>query len=149
MSAVPLAQASDRQTIIRCDNDSEFTAKTVRDWVSRVDVKTLFIEPGSPWENGYNKSFNGKLPDDLLNVEIFDTLLEVKVLIERRRSHYNTAHQFAGVPASRTRGDCDMGAGLRGYAPPPCLSRIKRSHGDWCHSWGQVKLGGVFGAGGS
>ena len=60
---------------IRSDNGSEFTANTVRDWLNRVDVKTLFIEPGSPWENGCNESFNGKLRDELLNVEIFDTLL--------------------------------------------------------------------------
>ena len=75
---------------IRSDNGSEFTANTVRDWLNRVDVKTLFIEPGSPWENGYNESFNGKLRDELLNVEIFDTLLEEKVLIDRWRHHYNT-----------------------------------------------------------
>ena len=61
---------------IRSDNGSEFTATTVRDWLSRVGVKTLFIEPGSPWENGYNESFNGKLRDELLNAEIFDTLLD-------------------------------------------------------------------------
>ena len=75
---------------IRSDNGSEFTATAVRDWLSRVGVKTLFIEPCSPWENGYNESFNGKLRDALLNAEIFDTLLEAKVLIERWRCHYNT-----------------------------------------------------------
>jgi transposase InsO family protein len=50
-----------------------------------VNVKTLYIEPGSPWENGFIESFNGKLRDELLNLEIFDTLLEAKVLIERWR----------------------------------------------------------------
>ena len=59
------------------------------DWLERLDAKTLFIEPGSPWENGYNESFNGKLRDELLNGEIFDTLLEAKVLIERWRKEYN------------------------------------------------------------
>ena len=75
---------------IRSDNGSEFTAKAVRHWLARAGVKTLYIEPGSPWENGYIESFNGKLRDELLNGEIFDTLLEAKVLIERWRQQYNT-----------------------------------------------------------
>ena len=56
---------------IRSDNGPEFTAKAVRRWLERLGVKTAFIEPGSPWENGYNESFNGKLRDKLLNREIF------------------------------------------------------------------------------
>ena len=56
---------------LRSDNGPEFTAKLVRRWLGRVGVETLFIEPGSPWENGYNESFNGKLRDELLNGEIF------------------------------------------------------------------------------
>lgn len=76
-------------TYIRSDNGSEFTAKIVREWLEAVNVKTLFITPGSPWENGYNESFNGKLRDEILNVEIFDTMLEAKVLIERWRREYN------------------------------------------------------------
>ncbi len=75
---------------IRSDNGSEFTAKAVRVWLSNVGVKTLYIEPGSPWENGYNESFNGKFRDELLNGEIFETLFEAKVLIERWRKEYNT-----------------------------------------------------------
>ena len=74
---------------IRSDNGSEFTAKAVRQWLKQVGVKTLYIEPGSPWENGYIESFNGKLRDELLNGEIFDTLLEAQVLIERWRMDYN------------------------------------------------------------
>jgi len=74
---------------IRSDNGSEFTAKVVREWLSRVNVRTLFIEPGSPWENGYVESFNGKLRDELLNGEIFDTLLEARVVIENWRRAYN------------------------------------------------------------
>jgi transposase InsO family protein len=54
-----------------------------------VDVKTLFIEPGSPWENGYNESFNGKLRDELLNGEIFYTLQEAQAVIEMWRQEYN------------------------------------------------------------
>jgi len=75
---------------IRSDNGPEFTAKAVRQWLADVEVQTLYIEPGSPWENGYIESFNGKLRDELLNVEIFDTLLEAKVLIERWRREYDT-----------------------------------------------------------
>jgi transposase InsO family protein len=82
---------------IRSDNGSEFTAKVVRDWLARVDVKTLYIEPGSPWENGYIESFNGKLRDQLLNGEMFDTLLEAKVLIERWRRHYNTVRPHSSL----------------------------------------------------
>ena len=67
---------------IRSDNGSEFTANAVRAWLGRIGVKTLFIEPGSPWENGYNESFNSKLRDEILNMEIFYTLKEAKVLIE-------------------------------------------------------------------
>jgi transposase InsO family protein len=74
---------------IRSDNGPEFTATAVREWLGRIGVKTLFIEPGSPWENGYIESFNGKLRDELLNGEIFTTLLEAKVLIENWRREYN------------------------------------------------------------
>ena len=74
---------------IRSDNGPEFTAEAVRDWLSRLGVGTLFIEPGSPWENGYVESFNGKLRDELLDGEIFYTLKEAKVLIERWRQQYN------------------------------------------------------------
>ena len=74
---------------IRSDNGPEFAAKAVRRWLGRVGVQTLFIEPGSPWENGYIESFNGKLRDEFLNLERFDTLLEAQVLIERWRLDYN------------------------------------------------------------
>jgi len=82
---------------IRSDNGSEFTAIAVREWLPRLGVKTLFIEPGSPWENGYNESFNGKLRDELLNGEIFYTLQEAKVLIERWRQHYNTVRPHSSL----------------------------------------------------
>src|SRR5665213_2713695 len=61
---------------IRSDNGAEMTAKVVRNWLTQVGAKTLFIEPGSPWENGYCESFNGKLRDELLNGEIFYSLKE-------------------------------------------------------------------------
>jgi putative transposase len=74
---------------IRSDNGSEFTAKALRDWIGSIGVKTAYIEPGSPWENGYNESFNGKLRDELLNREIFYSLKEAQILIEQWRRHYN------------------------------------------------------------
>jgi len=74
---------------IRSDNGPEFTAKAIRDWLNHLGVKTLFIEPGSPWENGHIESFNGKLRDELLNREIFTTLTEAKILIEESRREYN------------------------------------------------------------
>ena len=74
---------------IRSDNGPEFTAKVVRKWLKRLEVNTLFIEPGSPWENGYNESFNGKLRDELLIREIFTSLREAKILVERWRREYN------------------------------------------------------------
>ena len=72
---------------IRSDNGSEFTSKAIRSWLNNLEVGPLYIEPGSPWENGYNESFNGKLRDECLNGEIFYTLEEAKVLIERWRVH--------------------------------------------------------------
>ena len=74
---------------IRSDNGPEFTARAIRQWLRDLGVKTLYIEPGSPWENGYIESFNGKLRDELLNVEIFTTLFEAQVLIEDWRKDYN------------------------------------------------------------
>jgi putative transposase len=74
---------------LRSDNGPELCAKVVRGWLHWLGVQTLFIEPGSPWENGYNESFNGKLRDELLDREIFFTLQEAQVLIERWRQHYN------------------------------------------------------------
>ncbi len=91
---------------IRSDNGSEFTAHAVRGWLSRVGVKTLFIEPGSPWENGYNESFNGKLRDELLDGEIFYTLTEARVLVDQWRRHYNTIRPHSALgyrpPAPQT-----------------------------------------------
>jgi len=82
---------------IRSDNGAEFTAEKVRRWLGKLDVKTLFIELGSPWENGYIESFNGRLRDELLNGEIFYTLKKAKVLIERWRKHYNTKRPHSSL----------------------------------------------------
>lgn len=82
---------------IRSDNGPEFTSRVVRRWLRRVGVKTLFIEPGSPWENGYVESFNGKLRDELLDREEFYSLREAKVLIERWRVHYNEVRPHSSL----------------------------------------------------
>ena len=83
---------------IRSDNGPEFTAELVRLWLDALAVETLFIEPGSPWENGYVESFNGKVRDELLDREIFFTLTEAQVLIERWRREYKH-----GAAAQRAR----------------------------------------------
>ena len=86
-------------------------AVRVRNWLDRVGVRTLFIEPGSPWENGFIESFNGKLRDELLNVELFDTLLEARVLTEHWRRHYNVVRPHSSL-------------GYRPPAPEAVLSAI-------------------------
>ena len=74
---------------IRSDNGPEFVAKAVQEWITAVGAKTAYIAPGSPWENGYVESFNGRLRDELLNGEIFTTLREAQIVIEEWRRHYN------------------------------------------------------------
>ncbi|OJX08110.1 MAG: transposase [Caedibacter sp. 38-128] len=97
---------------IRSDNGSEFRAQVLRDWFESLKVKTAYIEPGSPWENGYNESFNGKLRDELLNGEVFYTLKEAQVLIEEWRQHYNHIRPHSSL----------------GYKPPPPLTNIRQNH---------------------
>ncbi len=98
---------------LRSDNGPEFVAKAVREWLARVGVQTLFIEPGSPWENGYVESFNGKLRDELLNGEIFYTLKEAQVLIEWWREHYNEIRPHSAL----------------GYRPPAPVARLPKAGG--------------------
>ena len=91
---------------IRSDNGPEFTSRKIRKWLAGLGVKTRFIEPGSPWENGYVESFNGKLRDELLDREVFTTLLEAKVLLENYRRDYNEFRPHSAV----------------GYRPPAPVS---------------------------
>jgi putative transposase len=76
-------------TFIRSDNGPEFIAKAVKRWLEASGVRTLYIEPGSPWQNAYSETFNSRLADELLGREVFATLLEAKVLVEDYRGHYN------------------------------------------------------------
>lgn len=103
---------------IRSDNGPEFTSNAIREWLSRTGAKTLFIEPGSPWENGYNESFNGKLRDELLNGEIFYTLGEARVIIEGWRMHYNTVRPHSSL----------------GYRPPAPATTLPPGGGWWTHA---------------
>ncbi len=91
---------------IRSDNGPEMVAKVLREWLTTLGTKSLYIEPGSPWENGYCESFNGKLRDELLNGEIFYSLKEAQVLIEKWRVHYNTKRPHSSL----------------GYRPPAPLT---------------------------
>lgn len=95
---------------IRSDNGAEFTAKAIKDWLPKLNVKTLYIEPGSPWENGYNESFNGRLRDECLNGETFYSLKEAQVILEQWRHHYNHIRPHTSL----------------GYKPPAPLARAKQ-----------------------
>jgi len=91
---------------VRSDNGAEMTAKIVRSWFGKLGAKTLYIAPGSPWENGYCESFNGKLRDECLNGEIFYSLKEATVVIEQWRKHFNTIRPHSSLsyrpPAPQT-----------------------------------------------
>ena len=101
---------------IRSDNGPEFIAERLRKWLAAVGAKTLYIEPGSPWENGYCESFNGKLRDECLNGEIFYSLKEAQVVIEQWRVHYNTVRPHSSL----------------GYRPPAPQAILPKEmgHGD-------------------
>ena len=100
---------------IRSDNGPEFIAKKVRDWITAVGSKTAYIEPGSPWENGYCESFNARFRDELLNGEIFYSLREAQILIERWPHHYNTVRPHSAI----------------GYRPPAPQSIITVDQNDY------------------
>ena len=78
-----------RPKYLRSDNGPEFACKAVRKWLKECRVGTLFIEPGSPWENGYVESFNGKLRDECLNGELFLNMTETRYIVDRWRLDYN------------------------------------------------------------
>jgi len=82
---------------IRSDNGPEFVAQAVRNWINAVGAKTAYIEPGSPWENGYIESFNARFRDELLNGEIFYSLNEAQIIIEQWRRHYNTKRPHSAL----------------------------------------------------
>jgi transposase InsO family protein len=103
---------------IRSDNGPEFTAKVVRRWLENIGVGTLYIEPGSPWENGYNESFNGKLRDELLNGEIFFTLKEAQVMVARWRRDYNTIRPHSSLGYKPPAPETIQLPPFAGFTPP-------------------------------
>jgi putative transposase len=102
---------------IRSDNGAEFVAKDLRQWLAATGARTLYIESGSPWENGYCESFNSKLRDEFLNGEIFYSLEEVQVLAERWHIHYNTIRPHSSL-------------GYRSPAPETWQHEIKTGYGE-------------------
>jgi putative transposase len=109
---------------VRSDNGPEFIAKAVRDWIDAVGAKTAFIEPGSPWENGYCESFNSKLRDELLNGEIFYSLAEARVVIEAWRVHYNTARPHSSLGYRPPAPEAIHWPSRDGGSPPPQASTL-------------------------
>jgi len=113
---------------VRSDNGPEFIATDVRAWITAVGAKTAFIEPGSPWENGYCESFNSKLRDELLNGELFYSLAEARIVIECWRRHYNTERPHSSLgyrpPAPEA---LQWPAPLRGPAPPATPAMVQKS----------------------
>ena len=94
------ARHTDRRTFNFCSfssNGPEFIAEAVRDWIKAVGAKTAYIEPGSPWENGYCEIFNGRMREELLNGEIFYSLCEAQIIIESWRKHYNTKRPHSAL----------------------------------------------------
>ncbi|WP_299845300.1 IS3 family transposase [uncultured Jannaschia sp.] len=109
---------------VRSDNGPEFVAKAVRDWIAAVGAKTAFIEPGSPWENGYCESFNSKLRDELLDGEIFYSLAEARVVIEAWRVHYNTARPHSSLGYRPPAPEAVRWPSRDGGSPPPQASTL-------------------------
>jgi putative transposase len=86
---------------LRSDNGPEFVAHDLRQWLANTGAKTSYIEPGSPWEDGFCESFNSKLRDEFLNGEIFYSMKEIRVLAERWRIHYNTLRPHSSLGGER------------------------------------------------
>jgi transposase InsO family protein len=92
-----LFQTRGAPDFIRSDNGPEFIAIAVKEWLKDTEVKTLYIEPGSPWENAYSETFNSRFEDELLNREIFSNLTEAKVLVEEYRLKYNNKRPHSSL----------------------------------------------------
>jgi putative transposase len=105
-------------------NGGEFAARVVRKWLKHLQVKTLYIEPGSPWENGYNESFNGKFRDELLNRELFYSLAEAQYLVESWRQHFNHVRPHSSL----------------GYRPPAPLAALPLQPDLTCRKWSSGRV---------
>jgi transposase InsO family protein len=113
---------------IRCDNGPEFIAGAIRSWLENASVKTLYIEPGSPWENGYAESFHGRLRDELLDAELFTCLAEAKMLSEQWRLEYNhrRPHSSLGYLTPAAFAAASLAQAPVGAAPLPAPGRAKQ-----------------------
>jgi putative transposase len=109
---------------IRSDNGSEFVATAVREWITAVGAKTAYIEPGSPWENGYCESFNSKLRDELLKGEIFYTLKEAQIVIENWRRHYNTIRPHSSLGDKPPAPEAVLGPAAQPQPAPPATPAV-------------------------
>jgi putative transposase len=109
---------------VRSDNGPEFIAKAVREWITAVGAKTAFIEPGSPWENGFCESFNSKLRDELLNGEIFYSLAEARIVIEGWRQHYNTVRPHSSLGYKPPAPEVQLRPASPAEAAPPAAPAI-------------------------
>ncbi len=109
---------------LRSDNGPEFIAQQLRQWLAKLGTATLYIEPGSPWENGYCESFNGKLRDECLNGEVFDTLWEAKVLAEKWRREYNQRRPHSALA----------------YRPPAPEARLPRPQAQSSIPWSGLQM---------
>ena len=109
---------------LRSDNGPEFIALELRQWLANLGTGTLYIEPGSPWENGYCESFNGKLRDECLNREILYSLKEAQVVIEQWRKEYNTRRPHSAL----------------GYRPPATEARLPRPQAQSSIPWSGLQM---------
>ena len=125
----------------------------MQDWIAAVGARTAYIAPGSPWENGYVESFNARFRDELLNGEIFYSLREAQIVVEKWRKHYNTARPHSSIghrpPAPQVYSP-DLGAGLAAHpqpAPPALLTVAPRPtmnyHPSRTTKWGPIKNAGL------
>lgn len=103
---------------IRSDNGPEFTSKAIRQWLEKLEVQTLYIEPGSPWENGYTESFNSRLRDELLSVEQFSNLSHARALANAWRDDYNNYRPHGSLDGLAPEEFAQRCAGEVPAAPP-------------------------------
>jgi transposase InsO family protein len=114
-----LFQVHGEPEFIRSDNGPEFVSEVVRKWLKDSGVRTLFIEPGSPWENAYSEAFNSRLRDEFLNQELFTCLTEARVLAERYRVYHNLDRPHSSLDYQTP---AEFAASLTDQAPLPCVA---------------------------
>jgi putative transposase len=114
---------------LRSDNGPEFVAHDLRKWLAKIGAKTMYIEPGSPWENGYCESFNSKMRDEFLNGEIFYSIKELRVLAERWRKHFNTVRPHSSLGYKPPAPEAWLASTARQQEEPVGMSTLTRTSG--------------------